>query len=75
MIWKKLHNDLLEHNKDCFTEDMDIQIMHNVSRGPLPIYESVFENGLEPTVTINTWPLINAYWQEVLINMRTEYIL
>ena len=55
---EKATNDLINFNINCFAEDMDMQIMHNVSRGPLPIYESVFERGLEPTVTINTWPLI-----------------
>ena len=37
---------------------MDWQIMHNVSRGPLPLYGTVFGGQPEPTVTINCWPLI-----------------
>lgn len=36
----------------------EAQIMHNVSRGPLGIYKSVFDGKLEPTITINCWP----YW-------------
>jgi len=36
----------------------EAQIMHNVSRGPLGIYKSVFDGNLQPTVTINCWP----YW-------------
>ncbi|MSO22527.1 MAG: branched-chain amino acid aminotransferase [Acidobacteria bacterium] len=34
----------------------DVQIMHNVSRGPLPVYKSVFGGTLRPTVTISCWP-------------------
>ena len=36
----------------------DAQIMHNVSRGTLPMYKSVFGGTLRPTVTISCWP----YW-------------
>jgi branched-chain amino acid aminotransferase len=36
----------------------DVQIMHNVSRGPLSMYKSVFGGSPRPTVTINCWP----YW-------------
>lgn len=36
----------------------EAQIMHNVSRGPLGIYRSVFNDNPQPTVTINCWP----YW-------------
>ncbi len=39
-------------------EGAEAQIMHNVSRGPLGIYKSVFDGCLQPTVTINCWP----YW-------------
>lgn len=48
----------IDANRDCIPEGLDIQIMHNVSRGPLGIYQSVFPEGLRPTVTINCWPLI-----------------
>ncbi|MBM3802608.1 MAG: branched-chain amino acid aminotransferase [Acidimicrobiia bacterium] len=34
----------------------DVQIMHNISRGPLPMYKTVFGGALRPTVTINCWP-------------------
>ena len=47
----------VEVNRPCFPEGLDFQIMHNVSRGPLPQYETVFPQGLGPTVTINCWPL------------------
>lgn len=36
----------------------EAQIMHNVSRGPLGIYKSVFDGSPRPTITINCWP----YW-------------
>src|SRR5216683_6554836 len=36
----------------------EAQIMHNISRGPLSMYKSVFGGTLRPTVTINCWP----YW-------------
>ena len=39
-------------------EGAEAQIMHNVSRGPLGVYKSVFDGILQPTVTINCWP----YW-------------
>lgn len=47
----------LEANIQCFPDDIDCHIMHNVSRGPLPLYESVFPEGIGPTVTISCWPL------------------
>lgn len=36
----------------------DVQIMHNISRGPLPMYKSVFGGSVRPTITISCWP----YW-------------
>ena len=48
----------LERNQPTEAEDVDWQIMHNVSRGPLPLYGTVFGGQPEPTVTINCWPLI-----------------
>lgn len=47
----------VEINRPAFLEEIDFQIMHNVSRGPLDQYESVFSEGLKPTVVINCWPL------------------
>ena len=41
----------------------DVQIMHNISRGPLAIYKSVFGGALQPTVTINCWP----YWWHLAV--------
>ena len=49
----------LERNKPTEPDDMDWWIMHNVSRGPLGLYRSVFPDGIHPTVTISTWPLIS----------------
>lgn len=36
----------------------EAQIMHNISRGPLGVYRSVFGGRLRPTIAINCWP----YW-------------
>ena len=38
-------------------EGADVQIMHDISRGPLPAYKSVFEGETQPTISINCWPL------------------
>lgn len=37
---------------------MDWWLMHNISRGPLPVYGSAFPAGIKPTITISAWPLI-----------------
>lgn len=50
--------DTLERNVSTEANDIDWQIMHDVSRGPLPLYGSVFPQGVRPTVSINCWPLI-----------------
>jgi len=50
--------DTLQRNIPTEPDDMDWQIMHDVSRGPLPVYRSAFPDGLKPTVSINCWPLI-----------------
>jgi branched-chain amino acid aminotransferase len=47
----------IELNRPCFPDGLDYQLMHNVSRGPLALYGSVFPAGLRPTVTISCWPL------------------
>ena len=47
----------VEINRAVFPREIDFQIMHNVSRGPLDLYGSVFSEGLKPTVLINCWPL------------------
>ena len=49
--------ETIERNRPCFPDGTDYQIVHNVSRGPLGYYESIFEGGAKPTVTINCWPL------------------
>jgi len=47
----------IEINRPCFPEGLDFQIVHNVSRGPLSFYRTVFPEGLRPTIAINVWPL------------------
>ena len=51
-------HDTFERNRATEADDVDWQIMHNASRGPLKLYESAFPDGCLPTVTINCWPLI-----------------
>ncbi len=50
--------ETLERNLPSEPQDVDWQIMHDVSRGPLPLYQTAFPEGLRPTVSINCWPLI-----------------
>lgn len=55
---ERLTIETLERNLPTEPDDMDWQIMHNVSRGPLGVYRAAFEDGIRPTVSINCWPLI-----------------
>ena len=50
--------ETLARNLGTETPDMDWQIMHDVSRGPLELYASCFPEGIGPTVSINCWPLV-----------------
>ena len=49
--------ETIKRNRPCFADGIDFQIVHNVSRGPLGFYQSVFTGGVKPTITINCWPL------------------
>jgi len=55
---EELTAQTLGRNLSTESSSMDWQIMHDVSRGPLPLYQSAFPEGLRPTVSINCWPLI-----------------
>ena len=48
----------LQRNYPTEADDVDWQIMHNISRGPLPVYHTAFPDGIRPTVSINCWPMI-----------------
>ncbi len=50
--------EVLRRNLPTEADDVDWQIMHDVSRGPLPAYHTAFADGIRPTVLINCWPLI-----------------
>ena len=50
--------DTLERNIATESNNMDWQIMHDVSRGPLDLYRSAFPDEIGPTVSVNCWPLI-----------------
>lgn len=55
---ERLTLETLERNLPTEPSHMDWQIMHDVSRGPLEVYRSAFKGGVQPTVSINCWPLI-----------------
>ncbi len=55
---QQLTLDTLARNLPTESADVDWQIMHDVSRGPLSLYSTVFPDGGRPTVSINCWPLI-----------------
>ena len=55
---EEVTHETLRLNLATEAGDMDWQIMHNVSRGPLPIYKTAFPEALRPTVSVNCWPLI-----------------
>ncbi len=56
-IEQRVH-ETLERNIATEAEDVDWQIVINISRGPLPAYRAAFAGGLQPTVCIHCWPLI-----------------
>ena len=50
--------ETLQRNVASEPDDVDWQIMHDISRGPLAPYRSLFAGQLGPTISINCWPLI-----------------
>ena len=50
--------ETFERNLPTESADMDWQIMHDVSRGPLELYRTAFSEPPRPTVSINCWPLV-----------------
>ena len=50
--------ETLELNKPTEENDMDWQIMHDVSRGPADLYRSIFGGRVQPTVVICCWPMV-----------------
>jgi len=55
---KQLTLETVNRNLSTEGPEMDWWLMHNISRGPLPVYEKAFPEGMKPTVTISAWPLI-----------------
>jgi len=55
---KQVTLETLERNLPTEPDDVDWQIMHDVSRGPLTSYRTVFPEGIRPTVSVNCWPLV-----------------
>ena len=50
--------ETLDRNKPTEPDDMDWQIMHDISRGPAGLYRSIFGGSVQPTVLICCWPMI-----------------
>jgi branched-chain amino acid aminotransferase len=55
---EQVTQETLRRNLATEADDVDWQIMHDVSRGPLELYRVAFPEGLRPTVSVNCWPLI-----------------
>ena len=55
---EKITEETVQRNTPTEADDVDWQIMHDVSRGPLPAYRVAFSEEIGPTVSINCWPLI-----------------
>ena len=49
--------ETIEKNEKVFDDADEHRLMINISRGPLGLYESVFDGKLEPTVVIADFPL------------------
>ena len=54
---EKICYETIERNQEAFSEHDEHRLLINVSRGPLGIYSSVFDNKLEPTVIVADFPL------------------
>jgi len=55
---ERITRETLDRNLPTESKDVDWQIMHDVSRGPLDIYRTAFSEPVRPTVSINCWPMI-----------------
>lgn len=55
---ERITEETLERNLPTEADDVDWQIMHDVSRGALGFYQSALPERGQPTVSINCWPLI-----------------
>jgi len=54
---EKVCYETIDRNKDAFEAHDEHRLLINVSRGPLGIYSSIFDNKLEPTVIVADFPL------------------
>ncbi|MGE3317346.1 MAG: aminotransferase class IV [Planctomycetaceae bacterium] len=52
-------HETLALNAETESSEMEWQIVHNVSRGPLPLYQAAVETVMRPTVLIYCWPLVS----------------
>lgn len=53
-----LTRETLDRNRETESPDMEWQIIHNISPGPVEVFQAAFSEGIRPTVCINCWPLI-----------------
>lgn len=56
--WERFTLETYSQNRSTEAADVDWHIRHDVTRGPLELYSTVFPEGLHPTVLISCWPLI-----------------
>ena len=54
---KEICYETVKLNENVFNENDEHRLMINVSRGPLSIYSSIFDNIIEPTVIVADFPL------------------
>lgn len=50
--------ETLDKNRTTEAPDVEWQIVHNISPGPVDLYRAAFPEPLKPTVCINCWPLV-----------------
>jgi branched-chain amino acid aminotransferase len=55
---EEVTEETVRRNTPTEADDVDWQIMHDVSRGPLPAYRVAFSEEIRPTISINCWPLM-----------------
>ena len=54
---EKICYETIERNEKVFEKTDEHRLLINISRGPLGIYSSIFDNKLEPTVIVADFPL------------------
>ncbi|MFO1020799.1 MAG: aminotransferase class IV [Planctomycetales bacterium] len=55
-----LTGETLARNLPTESSEVDWHIRHDISRGPVELYSTVFPEGLRPTLAISCWPLVKT---------------